>query len=164
MRTRVMLTGLVAVGLGLVGSERHQTPNEPAADFVLKDLAGETVSLEELKGRPVLLNFWAVDCPGCRVEAPHLSAMRKKYADRGLVVLAVNAWNEPREAVARYVRDNALTQRILLNGAGVAKDGYGVLGLPASFWINKEGVVVHQLAGFSEHDVKRMEQWTEEIL
>ena len=98
------------------------------------------------------------------MEAPHLSALQKKYAERGLIVLAVNAWNEPPADVARYVRDNRLPYPVLLNGADVAAARYGVTSLPTNFWINKAGVTAHQLSGFSERDVKTMEKWIEELL
>ena len=90
--------------------------------------------------------------------------MHKKYADKGLVVLAVNGWNEPKADVAWYVRNNRLSHRVLLRGAEVAERRYGVRQYPTKFWINREGIIVHQLAGFSGHDVKMMEKWIEEIL
>ena len=98
------------------------------------------------------------------MEAPHLSALHKKYAGRGLVVLAVNAWNEPKLEVARYLRNNRLSQRVLLGGAEVGMSSYGVTALPENFWIDKAGVIIHRLSGFSEHDVKTMEKWIEEML
>ncbi|MCK4660816.1 MAG: TlpA family protein disulfide reductase [Phycisphaerae bacterium] len=146
------------------GCERRGAARQVAVDFTLKDLSGKDVSLSAFKGQPVLLSFWAVQCGACRVEAPHLSALQKKYGGRGLIVLAINAWNEPRAEVARYVRSNQLKHRILLDGAEVGSKGYGIRSLPTCFWIDRTGMIVHRLSGFSRHDLKRMEQWTEEIL
>ncbi|MCP4591382.1 MAG: TlpA family protein disulfide reductase [bacterium] len=98
------------------------------------------------------------------MEAPHLTAIEQKYAKRGLVVLGVNAWNEPREHVARYVRDNRLTHRILLNGERVAKELYGARSLPATFLIGKDGTIVRRLIGFHESDLRRLDEWIQELL
>ena len=68
--------------------------------------------------------------------------MARKFGRDGLVVLAVNQWDEDRETLARFVADKKLEHRILLEGSSVGRDLYGVSGVPRSFWINAAGVIV----------------------
>ena len=90
--------------------------------------------------------------------------MHNKYGPKGLTILAVNAWNEPKVDLARFATDNKLSHRILLEGKDVGREKYGIRGVPANFWINREGKIVRQLEGFEEGEVKKMEKWIEEIL
>jgi peroxiredoxin len=81
------------------------------------------------------------------VEAPHLSRLAEQYRDDGLVVLGVSAWDEPKSEVARFVRENRLKYRVLLNGKKVAQQ-YNLLGVPTLFWIDRQGIVVDAEVGF----------------
>lgn len=69
-----------------------------------------------------------------------MSEIAEQHADDGLVVLAINAWNEPREKVAAYVSEHDLKHRILLDGKDVVMD-YGRAGIPTTFWIDPEGMI-----------------------
>jgi hypothetical protein len=72
--------------------------------------------------------------------------MQNKYGPQGLVVLAVNAWDEPKIAVQKFVDEQKTSYRVLLDGGGVAKK-YGIVGLPTTFWVHKDGSVVRQMTG-----------------
>lgn len=113
-----------------------------APDFELVSLEGRKVKLSDLRGKPVILTFFGLACPPCRAEAPHLSSMARKYAKNGLVVLAVNQWDEDRDSLRRFVLDKKLEQLVLLEGSSVGTGLYGVTGVPATFWINRDGVIV----------------------
>lgn len=154
MRRTTLLLAACSLGpmLGCAGMEQRRFEsrwlNKPAPDFELTALGGGTVKLSEHKGKPVLLAFWGVGCPPCRAEAPHLSSLVNDPINYpGLVVLAVNSWDEPKQDVARFVKDQQLKQHVLLDGSGVAAQ-YGVTSVPTVFWINKDGVIVDLEIGF----------------
>lgn len=81
------------------------------------------------------------------MEAPHLSHLVQKYESDGLIVLAVNAWDEPKTMLAQYAKKEGLRQRILLDGSSV-QERYRAPGLPTVIWINRAGVIVDAEVGF----------------
>jgi thiol-disulfide isomerase/thioredoxin len=128
--------------------------NKPAADFELAAVDGGKVKLSDYRGKPVVLAFWALGCPPCRAEAPHLSALADRHRADGLVVVGVNAWDEAKEDVARFVNEQSLKHRILLNGSGVMQ-AYGIDSIPVVFWIDGQGVVQDFELGFDGPDELR---------
>ena len=84
------------------------------------------------------------------MEAPHLSELADKYAKQGLVVLAVNAWDEDKNEVKKFAEKNKLKQRILLNGRSVAYERYRVPDIPTTVWIDRAGVVRDMDIGFED--------------
>ena len=112
-----------------------------AYDFTLNDLDGNSYSLSDLHGRPVIINFWATWCAPCRVEMPELQAAFEKYQEEGLVVLAVdNA--EPADAVRRFFYEEMdLTFTPLLDQEGTVARLYGVQIFPSTFFVNPDGAV-----------------------
>lgn len=113
---------------------------EPAPDFTLATLDGQRLGLADLRGRPVLINFWASWCPPCRGEMPDLAQAAREYSDVGLVVLAVNLQEEP-EAIQRYATNAGLSFPIALDRSGAVATRYNLTGLPTSFFIDRNGVV-----------------------
>ncbi len=129
-----------------VGAQRQfaaQVKNKPAPDFELTALDGGKVRLSDQRGKPVIVAFFAFNCPPCRAEAPHLSKLAEEYKKDGLVVLAVNAWDEDKDILKQYVEQNKLNQRVLLNGGEVC-DRYGIpdRSVPIVFWVDRSGLVV----------------------
>jgi thiol-disulfide isomerase/thioredoxin len=115
---------------------------QPAPNFQLLDLSGETVDLNAFRnGRPALVTFWGVACGPCCREAPHLTELHKQHPD-DLAILAVNAYDESQEVVSKFVKKEGLTHPIVLQGGKVAKDLYHVAAYPTTFWIGSDGVVV----------------------
>jgi peroxiredoxin len=112
----------------------------PAPDFTLQTPAGESVSLRELQGQPVVLNFWATWCGPCRAEMPELQRLHERLAPAGVVVLGVNQGEGP-GAVAAYREElgvdfpTAMDQRL-----GVSRM-YGVNSIPKTFFIDRDGVI-----------------------
>lgn len=111
---------------------------DAAPDFSLQDLNGETVTLSQLRGRPILINFWATWCGPCRVEMPEIEAAYRKYRDRGFAVLAVDV-QEPPEDVRAFVAEMGLSFVPLLDTTGEVFGLYKVLALPTSYWIDRQG-------------------------
>ena len=114
----------------------------PAPDFTLETLEGETVSLSDFRGQPVIVNFWASWCGPCRLEMPHL---QETYATggEGVVVLGVNlTQRDPNlEAVAAFVDEFGLTFPVVLDKEGAVAELYEVRGQPASVFIAPDGVI-----------------------
>lgn len=121
----------------------------PAPDFVLKDLAGNAVRLHDLKGKVVLLNFWATWCPTCRFEMPSMESLHKELGPKGLVILAV-ALRESAVDVQPVYREHDLTFTALLDGDARASELYDIWSLPTTFVINKQGSFVGKVIGYRD--------------
>ncbi|MFQ5400565.1 MAG: TlpA family protein disulfide reductase [Anaerolineae bacterium] len=112
-----------------------------ARDFTLSDLDGNSYTLSELRGRPVIVNFWATWCAPCRVEMPELQAAFEQYQDQGLLILALDQ-AEPPEVVRDFFYDEmGLTFTPLLDEQGSTAELYSVFNFPSSFFINPEGTI-----------------------
>lgn len=111
-------------------------------DFTLKDLHGKKVTLSELKGKVVLVNFWATWCPPCRKEMPDLDALYKKYADQGLVILSIS--DESMGKVGPFVESAGYKPEVLLDPDETVHKLYNIDGIPKSFVYDKDGKMVAQ--------------------
>jgi len=110
-----------------------------APDFTLFDLSGAAITLSGLRGRPVLLNFWASWCPPCRAEMPDLQRFYNEYGDQ-VMVLGIN-WAEDPESVRAFLERYAITYTNLLDRLGKAFVAYRLTGVPTTFFIDEEGVI-----------------------
>lgn len=112
------------------------------AHFTLADLDGHNWDLKSLKGKVVLVNFWATWCPPCRKELPDLEQIYEKYKDQGLVVLAIT--DEDTTKVKPFIVDHKLTYPILLDQNRKVSDALNIEGIPRSFLYNRDGKLVAQ--------------------
>lgn len=131
-----------------------------APDFSLDSLDGETYALKELRGKWVIVNFWATWCIPCRTEMPIFQSIHEKY-DSELVVLAIND-NETAEQVADYREELDLTFPLLLNPPQEVLSKYKVLGLPITVIIDPQGLLVFQQ--FGEVDLGEFEETVAEFV
>ena len=119
-----------------------------APDFSLQDANGQSLTLSELCGQPVVVNFWASWCPPCRAEMPALERVYQEYQDKGLVLLAVNAANQDSlEAAQAFMQDNGLTFPALYDTQGEAARLYAVRSLPSTFFIGRDGIIQEVVIG-----------------
>lgn len=116
-----------------------------APDFELVTLDGDTIRLNELRGTPVVLNFWATWCAPCRRELPALQAAAERYAGR-VLILGIDQ-GEPPETVLPYVEEMALTFPIPMDREMEVAMRYDVRGLPTTFFVDAEGVIRHVWLG-----------------
>lgn len=127
----------------------------PAPAFDLQTLDGQRVSLADLRGSPVVLNFWASWCIPCREEAPLLTAAAGNYRPEGLRILGVvyqDSAENARDFMARYGQ----TYPGLLDPEGRTAIDYGVFGLPETFFIDRAGIVrSRQVGAVTEADLQR---------
>ena len=118
----------------------------PAPDFTLQTLDGATLSLSDLQGQAVVLNFWATWCPPCRAEMPELQAAYEDFGPGGLVVLGVNQ-GEEQAAVQAYLDELNLTFPVVLDTQFEASEIYQVNSLPTTFFIDRDGVIREIVVG-----------------
>jgi cytochrome c biogenesis protein CcmG/thiol:disulfide interchange protein DsbE len=120
---------------------------KPAPPFTLKDVDGREITLASLRGKPVLLDFWATWCEPCRQATPHIQSLHDQFKDKGLMVLGIDT-NEPPETARKYFVDDKFTFANLLgSGNNVIKD-YGANGIPLMVIIDKEGIVRYAHRGW----------------
>lgn len=116
------------------------TVGTPAPQLELPALDGATVRLSDLRGRPVLLNFWASWCAPCRSEMPALQQVANDYAASGLVVIGVNQL-EDEATVRQFVTEFGLTFTIALDRDGQASQAWRVYGIPQTYLIGPDGII-----------------------
>ncbi len=147
---------LLLAGLGLMGRLPNLFGGEattvvapvvdhPAPDFTLTNLEGESLDTSDLRGKNILINFWATWCGPCRQEMPMLEATAAQYAG-DLVVLAVNIGEEPWR-VKQFMHDLGLHFTVLMDEGNRVQDLYRVRAYPTTYLIDTEGVVRAQHVG-----------------
>jgi peroxiredoxin len=119
-----------------------------APDFTLESLAGDPITLTDLRGKVVVLNFWASWCTPCRAEMPALNAVYEKFRDQGLVVLGVNTTYQDDETAARAaIHDWALSFPIVLDRDSATSHRYRIQAMPTTFFIGRDGVIADIVFG-----------------
>ena len=132
-----------------VTSEEGLTKGDLAPDFTLTTLDGKKVQLSELKGKKVIVNFWATWCPPCKAEMPHMQNFYEDFSDEeNIEILAVNMTSEDKEeSVQNFVQDYELTFPIPLDTEGVVRETYQVLRIPTSYMIDTKGRIQNKIEG-----------------
>ncbi len=146
-------TGVRADTWRKAGIERIGPSEAPG--FVLMDVMGREFSLEDLRGRVVVLNFWATWCPPCKEEMKSLDELNRMLKDMGVTVVAVNDF-EPKERVVDFARRHNYSFTILIDEKGVVSERYRVVVLPTTYIIDREGRAVARVVGYRD--------WTEEAI
>jgi cytochrome c biogenesis protein CcmG, thiol:disulfide interchange protein DsbE len=146
----VAVIGLAAWRFGpQIGAALGLRPgSEPAPDFVVETLDGETVRLADLRGQVVLVNFWATWCPPCRIEMPGFERVWQDYADQGFVIVGLSVDQGVRSDVVRWVEDRGLTFPIAFAPGAVVRSYGGANVLPTSILIDREGRIAHRVQGY----------------
>jgi peroxiredoxin len=135
--------------------------NTPAPDFTLHAMAGPNTRLQELRGKVVMVNFWATWCGPCRQEMPHLNRLHEKYSRSGFVLLGVNVDDDPRNAAAVAAK-LGIQFPVLLDTDKKISDKYELQTMPSTFLIDRDGKVryVHRgyLSGYEEQYEKQIRE------
>ena len=126
--------------------------NRPAPNFTITTFEGTKISLEDLKGKPVVINFWASWCPPCREEAPLLERTWRAYKDRGVIFIGIDLQDKLEHALA-YIREFNVTYPNGPDPTGEISINYGVSGLPVTFFVSKTGMIVRRWVGAIGRDV-----------
>lgn len=117
-------------------------PGEAAPDFTLPRLDGGRIALADLRGRPVLINFWATWCRPCRTEMPELVSAYATHRAAGLEIVAVNLTDQENgKDVRRFVAELGMLFPIALDEKGKVRERYRLVSLPTSIFVDTAGVV-----------------------
>lgn len=144
-KTFLLAAAVLLIAGGLAFVLMQKTP-APAVSFTT--LTGENLPLERLRGKVVLVNFWATSCPGCIKEMPDLIKTYQQYHTKGLEVVAVAMSYDPPLYVANYTRDHALPFVIALDTEGNIAHSFSDTRLtPTMFVIGKQGEILQQTVG-----------------
>lgn len=148
-RRRVLrAAGSAAVlqGLGLRALAQTSLVGRPAPNFSRQAFDGRTVTLHDMRGHVVLLNFWASWCAPCLEEMPVFDRWNVKFSGRGLNVVGVNMDDDP-EPIRTVVSRLHVNYPMVHGDAGLAQSFGGVLGLPVTFLIDRKGTIRRRLDG-----------------
>jgi cytochrome c biogenesis protein CcmG/thiol:disulfide interchange protein DsbE len=136
----LLIAFLALIGWGLVRAQRGQVQSGQAPDFTLTTFDNRQIMLKDLRGKVVVLNFWASWCPPCRLEAPYLEQTWRKYKDKGVVFIGVDYVDTEQNALA-YIKEFDITY---FNGPDLGtriSQAYGIKGVPETYYIGKNGAL-----------------------
>src|ERR1700690_415638 len=152
---------LVVVALAVAGmlyfgfhAARRPTPRTPAItkasvapDFTLESLDGKSVRLSDLRGKAVLLNFWATWCGPCKIETPWFVELQNQYGREGLQVIGVAMDDSSKDDIAKFAKEMGMNYPVLLGKEAVGEAYGGVPALPETFFIGRDGKIVDKIIG-----------------
>lgn len=154
----VLLVGLALLGLGWIAYSQESVDAEVAStlteaplagylapDFSLPNLAGDTITLRDLRGQPVVLNFWATWCPPCRAEMPHFQEASIKY--NGLATIIGVDQGETESLVSDFAASYGINYPLLLDTDNRVNQQYGITSLPTTLFIDSRGVIRETFSG-----------------
>lgn len=134
---------LLFVGLAVAVMQKPQAP-----EVTFTTLDGQKISMQDLRGKTVLVNFWATDCPGCIKEMPDLIDTYQHYKDKNFVVIAVAMPYDPPAQVANYTREKNLPFAVMHDGYGEMVKAFGDVNLtPTSFIFDAQGNRLQKVIG-----------------
>jgi peroxiredoxin len=118
-----------------------------APDFSLESLEGKTMRLSDLRGKAVLLNFWATWCGPCKIEMPWFVDLQKQYGSQGLQIVGVAMDDGSKEDIAKFAKDMGVNYPIVIGKESVADQYGGVDALPQTFLIARDGKIADKIVG-----------------
>lgn len=154
-RSRSLMAGALLVGATLAGCAAT------APDWTFTDAEGTVHSLSDFRGSVVVLGFTNSWCEPCIEAAPHLQNLHETFSDRGVKVVAVNAWEQGNPIA--FMKENGYTYSLLLDGTAIARQ-YRVSDVPTFYVIGVDGRVVYHRVGFNENTPGQMTKVLERYL
>lgn len=153
------------LALSCAKEKKQAVEGGQAPDFSLNDLDGVEVRLSNLRGKVVLLEFWATWCPPCRESIPAMNELYKNYNDKGLVLLGISVDKGQNivEDIRAFIREYSIQYPIAIDSKNV-NTLYGVYSIPTLILIDREGKIVLKNIGFSPEMEKRLSSEIERLL
>ncbi len=124
-----------------------------APDFMLFDIYGEKKTFSSFKGKVIILNFWGTWCPPCRMEIPSFIELYDEYKDEGLEIIGVTLSWDTEEKVLSFAEKNSINYTILLGDRDVPDLYGGILSIPTTFIIDREGFIRNKYIGYRDKEV-----------
>ena len=151
MIVSLVILGLLGLFLYGMSTTRLETgvmpqPNAIAPDFQLPTFDGKTVRLSDLRGQPVVINFWASWCVPCRDEQPTLVQLAGTYKSRGVTFLGINIQDTDRDA-GIYAQQFGINYPLAYDRSGAVYINYGVVGMPETYLVDKQGRIAQKIVG-----------------
>jgi cytochrome c biogenesis protein CcmG, thiol:disulfide interchange protein DsbE len=147
----ILLAGIILRHPSTANKE-HARQLQPAPDFSLSDLSGQKLALSTYRGKVVLLDFWATWCDPCKAEIPHFVEMQNGYGAQGLQVIGISMDDD--EQLARDFRQQyKMNYPVAMGNPQLAEQYGGILGLPITFTIDREGRIVSRHIGATDPSV-----------
>jgi peroxiredoxin len=158
-RTRsTCLAGLIAIGL-ISLETASALPQETsiartrAPDWKLADLNGNILNFSDFRGHVLILDFWPTWCVPCRVEIPHFVELQKQYGNKGLTVIGVSLGEQSPEVVKQFVKRFGVNYPIVMGNEKVAESYGGIVAIPTTFVIDRQGRIVSRHIGYDDKAV-----------
>jgi cytochrome c biogenesis protein CcmG/thiol:disulfide interchange protein DsbE len=159
---RAFLGGLLALAaIGCAGEAPAPVVGRPAPDFELGSIDGERISLAGLRGRPVVVNFFATWCKPCKQELPAFQAQAARHVDNELTFLLVDMQEDP-DDVAVFLGELGVSLPAVVDSSGEVGKTYRVRGLPSTFFVGRDGVI--KQAQLGELDGRALESGISKIV
>lgn len=137
---------------------------EPAPDFTLPTFPDDAkVSLSDFKGRVVYLDFWATWCPPCRKSFPWMDEMHERYKEDGLTIIAVSV-DKKRQLIEEFIKKTEPTFTIAHDPFGKVAKSYTLRGMPSSYLIDRNGMLIKTHMGFRNKDKAKLEAIIQRLL
>lgn len=144
-----LIISLICIAIGLsVGLDSKAAPV-----VTFTTITGKKIALEKLRGKPVIVTFWATDCPACVKEIPHWVELYRQFHGRGLELLAVSMFYDPPSHVVSMANAERLPYDVVLDFAGEQARAFGNVELtPTTFVIDSAGIIVEHRIGAIDPD------------
>jgi len=173
LRNKILVILLAAVAVTALAVVASRTPvgnvkpgnaagsRPPAPSVAIKDLQGNTVTLEQFRGKVVLVNFWATWCSPCQIEMPWFVEFQEKYGPQGFTVLGVAMDEEGKSVVEPFIEKERfdldgqkvkINYPILIGNDALADEFGGLIGLPTTLVISRDGKITKRFIGLVSHD------------
>ena len=147
MRSRVVLTLVAALVTSLALRADGGFKATPAPAWQLPDVDGRAVSSDRLKGKVVVLDFWATWCPPCRAEIPGYVELQKKYQREGLAIVGVSLDQGGPGVVSRFIADHRINYQVVIGDDKIVEAFGGIDAIPTTFIIDRQGVIRYRKVG-----------------
>ncbi len=158
-RTRASTAAAAILLLCALGCSKEQGAGggaevgSTAPAYALPDLDGKTVRNSDFLGRVVILDFWATWCPPCRVEVPHFVRLQSKYREQGLAIVGLSLDQGGAKDVRPFADEFDVNYTMLIANDKTADDYGGIVGIPTTFVIDRDGKVVKRFVGYTAPEV-----------